>query len=162
MIRRRNAQQAPTDERGFVGGFEVLPFGLLVFVAGSLLLANAWAVVDGTIAASAAAREAARAYAEATSEGEAADAAVAAAMAVIEGHGRNRDRATIRWEAGPTFERCARNTVVVEYRVPTLTVPFIGAFGGGVVTTSGRHTEVVDPYRSGLRLEGFEAESCRA
>jgi len=150
------------DEAGFVGGFEVLPFGLLVFVAGALLLTNGWAVVDGTLASSAAAREAARAYVEATSEGEAHEAAVAAARAVIEGHGRDPARMTIRWDPGPTFERCARNTVIVEYRVPTLTVPFVGAFGDGVVTTSGRHTEVVDPYRSELDLDGFEAEACHA
>ena len=150
------------DQRGFVGGFEVLPFGLLVFLAGALLFTNAWAVVDGTMAASAAAREAARAYVEATSEGEAVDDAVAAARAVISGHGRDPERMAIRWEPAPTFERCSHNTVVVEYRVPTLTVPFVGAFGGGMITTSGRHTEIVDPYRSGLGLDGFEAESCHA
>jgi hypothetical protein len=44
------------DETGAVGGIEVLPFALLVFVAGTLLLANAWAVVEGKVAASAAAR----------------------------------------------------------------------------------------------------------
>jgi hypothetical protein len=32
------------DDRGQVGGIEVLPFGLLVFVVGTLLVANAWAV----------------------------------------------------------------------------------------------------------------------
>ena len=30
------------DEAGFVGGFEALPFRFLVFVAGTLLLVNAW------------------------------------------------------------------------------------------------------------------------
>jgi hypothetical protein len=151
-----------SDEGGFVGGFEVLPFGLLVFVAGMLLVTNAWAVIDGTAAASAAAREAARVYVEAPSEDGAATAAIEAAMATIEGHGRDRTRADVRWETGPTWDRCARNTIVVEYRVPTLTVPFLGAFGGGVITTSGRHTEVVDPYRSGLAVDGFDPETCRA
>ena len=150
------------NERGVAGGFEVLPFGLLVFVAGSLLLTNAWAVIDGTLAASAAAREAARAYVEAPSDAEGQAAAVDAARATIEGHGRNPERAEIRWAVGPTFDRCASNTIVVEYRVPTFTVPFVGAFGAGVITTSGRHTEVVDPYRSGLALDGFDPEDCRA
>ena len=150
------------DERGFVGGFEVLPFSLLVFVAGTLLLTNVWAVIDGTLAASAAAREAARAYAEAPTAADAERAAVDAALAAVDGHGRDRSRATVRWDLGPTFERCAPNTVVVEYRVPTLTVPFVGAFGGGVITTSGRHTEVVDPYRTGLAIDDFDPETCRA
>ena len=36
MTRRRS-------DRGQVGGIEVLPFGLLVFVVGTLLVANVWA-----------------------------------------------------------------------------------------------------------------------
>ena len=59
-MRRRCA-----DERGAVGGIEVLPLGMLVLVVGTLLVVNAWAVVDAKLAASAAAREAARAYVEA-------------------------------------------------------------------------------------------------
>jgi hypothetical protein len=151
-----------TGEDGFVGGFEVLPFGLLVFVAGMLLVTNAWAVIDGTMAASAAAREATRAYVEAPSSDAAVTSAREAALATIEGHGRDRARAEVRWEVGPSWERCAINTIVVEYRVPTLTVPFLGSFGSGVITTSGRHTEVVDPYRSGLAVDGFDPETCRA
>ena len=150
------------DEDGFVGGFEVLPFGLLVFVAGTLLITNAWAVIDGTMAASAAAREATRAYVESPGASEAESDAIEAALDAIDGHGRDRERATVRWAAGPSWERCARNTIVVEYQVPTLTVPFLGTFGSGVITTSGRHTEVVDPYRSGLAVDGFDPETCRA
>jgi hypothetical protein len=149
-------------ERGAVGGFEVLPFGLLVFVSGTLLLTNAWAVIDGTLAASAAAREAARAYAESPSVDGAQAAAVDAALATIEGHGRDPERAEVEWALGPDFRRCAPNTIVVRYKVPTLTVPFIGAFGAGFVETSGRHTEVVDPYRGGLSLDGFDPEACHA
>lgn len=149
-------------ERGFVGGFEVLPFGLLVFVAGTLLLTNAWAVIDAKLAASAAAREAVRAYVEAPDRGIAEPAAVEAALAAIDGHGRDPARAEIEWEVGPDFRRCAPNTIVVRYRVPTLRVPFVGAFGAGVIETSGRHSEIVDPYRSGLVLDGFDPESCHA
>lgn len=150
------------NERGAAGGFEVLPFGLLVFVAGSLLISNAWAVVDGTLAASAAAREGARAYVEAPSAEVAEQAAVDAALETIDGHGRDRERAEVTWALGPDFSRCAPNTIVVTYEVPTLTVPFLGSFGSGFIETTGRHTEVVDPYRSGLSLDGFDAESCHA
>lgn len=149
-----------TSERGAAGGFEVLPFGMLVFVAGTLLLTNAWAVIDGTLAASAAAREATRAFVESTTDAE--QAALTAARATIEGHGRDPARAEVIWDVGPDHRRCAVNTIVVRYRVPTFTVPFIGAFGSGVIETSGRHTEIVDPYRGGLALDGFDPEMCRA
>ncbi|HEX4904817.1 MAG TPA: hypothetical protein VFU93_05165 [Acidimicrobiales bacterium] len=148
------------NERGAVGGFEVLPFGLLVFVAGTLLLTNAWAVIDGKLAASAAAREATRAFVEST--GDAESAALAAATSAIEGHGRDPERMELTWDVGPDLRRCSVNTIVVRYRVPTFTVPFIGAFGSGVIETTGRHTEIVDPYRSGLDLDGFDPETCHA
>jgi hypothetical protein len=95
--------------------------------------------------------------------GENADAlARQAGLDAIAGHGRDPARAEIEWAVGPDFRRCALNTVVVHYRVPTLTVPFLGAFGGGVVLTSGRHSEIVDPYRSGLSVDGFDPETCHA
>jgi hypothetical protein len=142
-------------EAGFVGGYEVLPFGFLVFVAGTLLLVNAWAVVDGKLAASAAAREAARAFAESPGPGGAAvEQASEAAAATIEGHGRDAARMSLEWDGPPVFERCARVTAVVTYRVPTLSVPWIGEFGGGLIETTARHSEVVDPYRSGVPSEG--------
>lgn len=136
------------DEAGVLGGFEVLPFGFLVFVAGTLLIANAWGVVDAKLAASAAAREAARAFVE--SEGPEPSAlaeAGAAARGAILGHGRDPGRMAIRGDGPLELRRCARATFEVTYQVPTLTVPWIGAFGAGVIDTSARHSEVVDPYR---------------
>jgi hypothetical protein len=143
-----------SDETGAVGGVEVLPFGFLVFVAGTLLLANAWGAVEGRVAASAAAREAARAYVESAGPADAALAeAQAAAAAAIEGHGRDPGRMTVRPVGPLSFERCARVTFEVTYDVATVDVPWIGAFGEGFVSTSARHSEVVDPYRSGVPLE---------
>src|SRR3954447_14686723 len=52
------------DERGQVGGLEALAFGLLIFVIGTLIVANAWAVVDAKFAVESAARQAARNYVE--------------------------------------------------------------------------------------------------
>ena len=43
---------------------------------------------------------------------------------------------------------------VVSYEVPTFRLPWIGGFAGSVVTATGRHSEVVDPYRSGLATDG--------
>lgn len=151
-----------SDERGFAGGFEVLPFGFLVFIAGALLLTNAWAVVEGTIAASAGAREAIRAYVEAPSADVAAAAATDAALATVEGHGHDPARVEVTWPDGMAWGRCERVTIRLTYRVPTLTVPFVGSFGDGFVSTTGSHTEIVDPYRSGLSLDGFDPVACRA
>jgi hypothetical protein len=145
------------DETGAVGGIEVLPFVFLVFVAGTLLLADAWAVVQGKVVAAAGAREAARAYVESpgpagTAQGE----AVAAAEAAVEGHGADPGRARIDAVGSLSFERCARVTFEVRYAVATVNVPWIGAFGGRFVTTTARHSEVVDPYRSGVPEGGCD------
>ncbi|MGD9797639.1 MAG: hypothetical protein AB7H43_11755 [Acidimicrobiia bacterium] len=147
-------------QQGFVGGFEALPFGFLVFVAGTLLLANAWAVLDAHLAASAAAREAVRTFVESSGDDASARAAgERAAMDVIVGHGRSPARTGLSWE-GAALVRCQAVTATVSYRVPTLAVPWIGVFGGGLVTTSARHTEVVDPWRAGLPVEGFDPGAC--
>lgn len=144
-----------SDQRGFVGGFEALPFGLLVFAAGSLLLANAWAVIDANAAASSAAREAVRVLVE-SADGDA-SAASARAMETIEGYGKERHRASVEWSG--TFRRCRPVTATVRYRVPTVLVPWIASFGG-VVTTSASHTAIVDPYRSGPAVGHSDPESC--
>jgi hypothetical protein len=145
-----------------VGGFEALPFGFLVLVVGTLLVANAWAVVDAHLAASAAAREAVRTFVESSGDTSSARAAGdEAALAAIAGHGREPSRATVEW-LGAELARCRPVTVVVSYRVPTLSLPWVGGFGGGVVETSARHTEVVDPWRSGLPVDDFEPGACGA
>jgi hypothetical protein len=147
------------DEQGMVGGFEALPFGFLVFVAGSLLLANAWAVFDAHLAASAAAREAVRAFVEGGSSDDARRDGDAAAEEALVGHGKDAARMTIAWE-GDVLERCRPVTATVTYRVPTVVVPWLASFGG-VLSTSARHSERVDPYRSGLPTDGFLPEACR-
>lgn len=149
-----------SDESGFVGGFEALPFGFLVFVAGSLLLVNAWAVFDCHLAASSAAREAVRAFVESPGpQHDAALAGEAAAGEALVGHGKRIDRMHLTW-ASARLERCQPVTVTVTYDVPTIAVPWIGAFGHGLIRTRARHSEIVDPYKGGLAVEGFDAERC--
>lgn len=134
-------------ERGVVGGIEVLPFGLLIFVGGALLIANAWAVVDAKLTVEASAREAGRAYAEAPDADTAARAADRAARDAVANAGRDPARLDLdRWGQ---FERCQVVEHTVSYRVPALTIPFVGGFGQGTVVV-GRHREVVDPFRAGL------------
>lgn len=148
------------DEAGFVGGFEALPFGFLVFVAGTLLLVNAWAVFDCHLAASAAAREATRAFVESGgTSSEAAQAGEQAATDALMGHGKSVNRASVTWE-GASLVRCQPVTVTVSYQVPLVVIPWIGAFGSGGLRTSARHREIVDPYRRGLATDGFDERSC--
>lgn len=144
-------------DHGQVGGIEALPFGLLIFVAGALLIANAWAVVDAKFATDAAARQAARTFVEATDEGTALQTATDAARAAIEGHGRDPDRAEIAPVGAFALARCERATFEVAYDVPALSIPFIGGYGTAPFRVRSSHSEVVDPFRSGL--DG-EAEDC--
>lgn len=142
------------DDRGQVGGIEVLPFGLLIFIIGSLLIANAWGVVDAKLAVTSAAREAVRAYVEASDGADAQDRAEAAARAAIDGHGRDGARASLgfRHVDDQPYARCTRAVVTVSYPVPAIALPFIGGYGDAF-DVSARQSEIVDPYRSGLAGE---------
>lgn len=135
-------------ERGAVGGIEVLPFGILVFVVLVLLIANLWAVVDAKMTVDAAAREAGRAFVEASDLAGARRAARRAADDVARGAGRDPDRLTIR-DDDPVFARCAIVEHRATYHVPTITLPFIGGFGGGF-RVGGVHRESIDAFREGL------------
>ncbi|MCB0976699.1 MAG: hypothetical protein KDB02_04505 [Acidimicrobiales bacterium] len=139
------------EERGAIGGLEVLPFGLLIFVVGMLLVLNAWAVVDAKLTAEAAAREAGRAYAESASGPAAAEAARQAAAEAVSGAGRDPGRLRVSGESA-AFVRCAVVTVRTSYEVPALTLPFIGGFGDGI-DVHGEHRERIDAFRAGLGPE---------
>lgn len=144
-------------DAGQVAGIEALPLGLLIFIVGSLLITNAWAVVDAKFATDAAARQAARTFSEHTQPDLAVAAAHDAALATIASHGRDPDRATFDPVGTPLLLRCARATFTVTYEVPALTLPFIGGYGPSPFTVRSTHSELVDPFRSGL--EG-SAEDC--
>ncbi len=135
-------------ESGFVGGFEALLFGFLLFVAGTLLIAHAWAIVDTKAAATEAARQAARTYVEAPSAALALTSAQAAADAALTGYGRDPGQAVVQFASG-SFGRCQRVTISVSYPAPLLVLPFVGRVGtGGDVRA--QNSELVDPYRTGL------------
>jgi hypothetical protein len=136
------------DDAGQVGGIEGLVFGVLVFVLGTLLVVNAWNVVDAKFAVVAAAREAARAFVEAPDEASAADGAAQAAGEAIRGHGRRPERMRLAHVSG-TFARCQRVVFEARYPVPLGAVPVLSGLGAELTVTA-RHTEIVDPYRAGL------------
>jgi Mg2+/Co2+ transporter CorC len=159
-IGRVRMSRVTAGDEGMVGGVEALPFGLLTFVVGALLVANVWAVVDAKLAVSSAAREAARGFVEAEvtqadSIGSADERATAAGLAALEAHGRDPRRAKV-WRSNTEspsghggFERCARVTFTATYEVPALTLPWIGGFGGGFDVRA-EHSELVDPFRDGV------------
>ena len=146
---RRLLRRPRRDEAGQFAGIEVLPFGLLVFVAGVLLVANAWAVIDAKLAMVSAAREATRTYVEAPPESDPLARADAAARQVVDGAGRDGSRLTLVPLQGE-FSRCTEVRFEARYPIPLITVPFVGAYGPSVITASARHGEIVDPYRSGV------------
>jgi hypothetical protein len=138
-------------DRGFVGGAEVLPFAVLTFVVGSLMVANAWAVVDAKMAVTSGAREATRVYVEAPDQPTAATRARVVARDVIDGHGRHGDRLRLQIDHadGRAWGRCTRVIVTASYPVPAVSLPWIGGFGRSFDAVA-THSELIDPYRAGL------------
>ena len=129
-------------------GVTALPLGLLTFVVVVLLVANAWAVVDAKIAVSAAAREATRAYVETPPGDDPMARAEAAARQALQGAGRDPARMELQ-PLQAALTRCAVVRLEARYPIAAVTVPWIGGYGSGF-TAAARHTEVVDPFRTGL------------
>lgn len=136
------------SEAGQAGGLEALVFGVLLFVAGTLVVASVWGAIDAKFAADQAAREAARAFVETGADATTADqAARAAATAALAGHHR-ADGAEVAM-TGDGYRRCGRVTYRVTVRVPVLVAPFLARSVTGFRISS-VHSELVDPYRSSL------------
>ena len=131
---------------GFVGGSEGILFGVVVFVFGTLLIVNAWAVIDTKMAVSSAARETARTLVEG-------DGSIGPAVAA----GRDAFDATSAFDGADLaepdvsgeFRRCGRIEVTYSYSVPAITLPGGVGWGDGF-DVSATHSEIVDPFRSGL------------
>ncbi len=134
------------DERGAVGGLEMLPLGFLVFVVGSIMILNAWTVVDSWMAVSSASREAARVYVE-SDPAEAWPAAQNRMQEVMAAYGRS-DRMVPPNPPASAFERCQVVTMRVGYELAFINLPFVEGFGS-LTTIEASHSERIDPYRSG-------------
>lgn len=145
---RRLRQTEVDRERGAVGGIEVIPFGILLFVVGTLLITNAWSLIDARLAAAAGAREAARAYVESDGSSAAYADAVARGEQAMASYGKDRSRIRIERIDGAAFRRCARVEFEASYEVPAISLPFVTGFGDHVVRAD--HSEIVDPFRAGL------------
>lgn len=146
------------DDRGQLAGGEAIPFGLLIFVVGTLLIANAWAVVDAKFAVDASAQAAARAFSETTASdyGTARERAIEVGQTTFAGYGRDPERVDIDLLDRPSDERpvtrCDRVTFEAQYVVPAINLPFIGGYGSGFTVTA-IHARTVDPLRSGVQGE---------
>lgn len=140
-------------ERGQAGGMEVLPFGLLIFVGGALLIANIWGVVDAKFATDAAARESARWVVEAAGRATSADSLRAGATQIavdtLADHGRHGPVDVRVGPAHAAFVRCERVEVTVAIQVPAVRLPFVGGFGDAFDVRA-THGELIDPTRSGV------------
>ena len=132
-------------QRGAIGGAEMLPLGVLVFVGGIMLVANAWAVVDARLMTAGAAREAVRAYVEAVDGASAAVAADEAARRAVRAQGADPDTVDVQWQVDGGFGRCARVAATVGVEVRAFALGPLGSFP--VRSTA---TELVDPHRDGL------------
>ncbi len=129
---------------------EVLPLGFLTFIAGTLLFANVWGVIDAKLAVTSAAREAARAYVEAPDQATGTSAATRRAEETLAAYGRDGDRAEVGVPEAPSgYVRCARISVTVSYDVPAIAIPFMGGFGD-LAPVSSTYSELIDPFRDGL------------
>ena len=142
------------QQDGFTAGLDALAFGVLVFVFGTLLVVNAWAVVDARFATSAAAREAVRAVVQAertdlTAAQLEARARTAAGQAFL-AHGYTAPPTLA--DTSLSLTRCATVAVTVALEVRPTIVP--GLVQAGPYTVRATHAEVVDPFRSGLEGDG--------
>lgn len=135
-------------EDGAVAGVEALAFGALVFVLGTLLVANLWATVDGRSAADGAARAAVRSVVAAAPDGDPAATATTAALAALAAHGVPADRPVDVALRGQ-LTRCEIVEITVSHRVPLVLLPSLGSRRAGVTVRS-THAAVIDPYASGL------------
>lgn len=144
------------DESGVIAGSEALIFGVLIFLGGSITVLNAWAVADAKMAVTSAAREGARAAVDApagTTGGPLLVVVDSAARAALASQGKDAANLTGPPRVSGAVQRCASITVEVDYSVQGIRGPWFGSFGGRSIEVTGRHTEVVDPFRSGLAGE---------
>ncbi len=136
-------------DSGQVGGFEMVVFGLLVFVGGSLLVATVWSVIDTKLAMHAATRDAARAFVEAADPAAAEISAARALRNAVAAHGRDPERVRdVSITSDGNVGRCTRVRITAAYPLPAVAIPWIRTSGENVIVRA-THSELVDPYRSG-------------
>ena len=144
-----------TGEAGLAAGAEALVFGVLVFVVGTLIAVTTWAAIDTRFATAAAAREGVRAAVTSPPDADPLASARAAVDAALDAHGLDPARAELELHGtlDIALERCQEVSLTVTYRLDAVRIPVIDTPALGF-DINGRHTEVVDPFRSGLAIGG--------
>ncbi len=144
MIRRRTGS-TPFAERGAVAGLEGLMLGVLVLVAGTVLVANAWSVLEVRRSLDGAGREYLRAYTQAASPTDALASGRRALHDVLDGERGSMAGVEVTEPDPSWFGPCASATVTLSATVPAARLPFIGTIASTTVEVT--HTELVDAHR---------------
>jgi len=137
-------------DRGQAAGLETIPLGVLVFISGTLLIVNAWAVVTNRSTADSLAREYLRAYTKESSRPAALAAGRRVVDVIAEADRLAPDR--VRIEPPTQWVACAPATVTVHLTVPEVRAPFLGGFGTTEIVVT--HRDRLDGYRAGLPTDG--------
>ena len=142
----------PNNEAGFAGGAEALVFGFLLLFVVTLIIANGWAVIHTKFALSSGSREATRVYVEEVLGGSDDARATSLAQSVgqdaIEGYGSSYPNEVVVDAGG---DRCTVVTAEATSDVPFFILPGISTRAS--IRVSARHSERVDPFRSGIEGE---------
>ena len=133
-------------ERGQAAGIETIPIGVLVFISGTLLVVNAWAIVTNRSTADSLAREYLRAYTKESSRPAALAAGQRVVDAIVDAHGLPHER--VRIEPPTQWLACAPATVTIRLTVPEVRAPFLGGFGTTEIVVT--HRDRLDGYRAGI------------
>ena len=152
-VRRRRSSRS---ERGAVAGLEGVMLGVLVLVAGSVVVAHAWSVVQTRRTLDGAAREYLRSYTEADDPDAASAAGRRALDDVLNGEGSRRVDVVTRLPDPATFGPCARSTVSLSAVVPGVHLPFVGDLASTTVEVT--HSELVDAHREMTSGRAYDIE----
>jgi len=144
------------NERGAVAGLEGVMFGILILVAGTVLVAHAWSVLETRRSLDGAAREYLRAYTEADGPAAARTAGQRALDDVLRGEHNTRGTVDVTSPDPTTFGPCAQATVSLSSVVPSVRLPFLTDVGASTVRVT--HTELVDAHREMTSGAAYDPE----
>ncbi len=152
MITSRHLNQS-----GFVAGTESLAFGMLILVAGAILIVNAWSMVDSRITLDAAAREYLRSYTEASDPYTATTRGRSALLRVIDGRAALVEGLRMQEPDQASFGPCAPALLELSVDVPSIRMPFVGDFGAHQMEV--RHVELINAHKQMSSGAGYRPEN---
>lgn len=136
---------ARRNERGAVAGLDALLFGVLILMAGAVLVINLWSVIETRAALDAAAREYLRSYTSSTDGPTAAARADLVARAVLDQRATPLRSVQVLGPDVTQFGPCQPTTVQLSATVPAVRLPFLVDIGGTEVNVTA--TELIPPHR---------------